>query len=178
MEADVVLALAAAAVVAGAPANLQVNFPRSIGSFVYYVRGTYKGAVRAFGHPSYRKPDSAVSCTVGWSSKGLRIYFRSVDHACRAKRLATAEYSGATILSRRWSVDRGLRVGDSFDRMRKLYPLSEQRDEHHPHRWRVRSALAVQPFTHHRRRAFLDAEFRNLRIYRIDMGYETGGFGR
>ena len=172
------LALAAALVVAGAPANLQVNFPRSIGPFVYYVRGTYKGAVSAFGRPTYKKTTSAVNCTVGWSSKGLRIYFRSVEHPCRARKLATAEYTGATILSRRWSVDRGLRVGDSFAKMRKLYPLSAQRDMHHKHRWRVRSALAVQPYTHHKRRAFLDAEFRNLRIYRIDMGYEYGTFTR
>jgi hypothetical protein len=117
-----------------------------------------------------------VSCTVGWASKGLRIYFRSVSRPCRARSLATGEYSGATFLSRRWSIDRGLRVGDSWERMRKLYPLSEQRDRFNKHKWRVRQAVSVQPGTMHKRRAFIDAEFRNRRIYRIDIGYEYGTF--
>jgi hypothetical protein len=171
-----VIALAAAVTLAGAPANYQVDFPRSIGSFTYFVKGTYRGAVRAFGQPTYRKTTAAVTCTVGWSSKGLRIYFTSPAHPCSRSGLAAAQYTGATFLSRRWSVDRGLRVRDSWPRMRKLYPESQQRDEHHKHRWRVRSALAVQPGTMHKRRAFIDAEFRNRRIYRIDIGYEYGTF--
>ena len=172
------VAVAAAVVLAGIPADRQVIFPRSIGAFTYYVRGTYRDAVDAFGRPTYRKTSSAVSCTVGWAGKGLRIYFRSVSRPCRARSLATAEYSGATFLSRRWSIDRGLRVGDSWERMRQLYPLSEQRDMHHKHRWRVRSALSVQPVTRHKRRAFIDAEFRNRRVVRIDTGYEYGTFTR
>ena len=172
------IALAAALVLTGAPASYQVNFPRAIGSFTYFVRGTYSAAVRAFGRPTYRKTTAAVTCTVGWSSKGLRIYFASPARPCSRAGLAAAQYTGATFLSRRWSIDRGLRVGDSWARMRKLYPLSEQRDEHHKHRWRVRSALAVQPGTMHKRRAFIDANFHNRRIYRIDIGYEYGTFTR
>ena len=172
------IALAAALVLTGAPASYQVNFPRAIGSFTYFVRGTYSAAVRAFGRPTYRKTTAAVTCTVGWSSKGLRVYFASPARPCSRAGLAAAQYTGATFLSRRWSIDRGLRVGDSWARMRKLYPLSEQRDEHHKHRWRVRSALAVQPGTMHKRRAFIDANFHNRRIYRIDIGYEYGTFTR
>ena len=168
------VALVAAVVLTGAPTNYTVNFPRAIGEWTYFVRGTYRNAVRVFGHPSSLRTSSPVACRVSWGSKGLLISFRSPAHPCRAASLATAEYAAASIVSRKWSVDRGLRVGDSFARMRKLYPFSEQRDMHNKHRWRVRQALAVQPGTMHRRRAYLDALFRNKHIYRIDMGYEFG----
>jgi hypothetical protein len=166
------IALAAAVVLTGAPANYHVNFPRAIGSFTYYVRGTYREAVRAFGPPSYRRTTSAVACRVGWVTKGLRIYFRSPAHPCRRHNLLSGEFSSATFVSRRWSIDRGVRVGDSFGRMRHLYPYSEQRDMFNKHRWRLRTAIAVQPGTMHKRRAFLDAFFVNRRIARIELGYQ------
>jgi hypothetical protein len=84
------------------------------------VAPTRRNAIRAYGKPDQR---DANGCRNIWQRRGLR--------------LITADFSGGPpcrpstpvqmikLTSRRWRTERGLRVGDSLDRVRELYP--EQR---------------------------------------------------
>jgi hypothetical protein len=160
-------------VILATPGDHQVVFPRSIGAYVYYAQGTYGGAVHAFGKPSSTRAVSAVSCQVNWADQGLRLYFRSPERPCAAGSLRTSQYMAATILSRRWSVDRGVRVGDSFRKLKRLYPLIEQ-STYDKSRWRLRRVMVVIPKTHARAFAGLDAVMRYGRVLRFEMAYQYG----
>jgi hypothetical protein len=106
------------------------------------VAPTRRNAIRAFGRPDMR---DRQGCPNRW--RRLRL------------RLVTADFGGGPpcapgtpiqrlqISSRRWSTERGLRVGDSLDRVRELYPeLRRFSDLYGPApAWRHEWALVLEP---------------------------------
>jgi hypothetical protein len=104
---------------------------RRLASYRYYHLGSapvtsYEDAVGTFGKPSSRSTDDVKRsnlCTVRWSRLGLEMGFANAPPGtCRLSRLRTSAWYGATVYSRRWQTERGLRVGDSVARLRDLYP--------------------------------------------------------
>ncbi|HEX6024280.1 MAG TPA: hypothetical protein VFZ00_19990 [Solirubrobacter sp.] len=101
-----------------------------------------RNAIRAFGRPDRK---DANGCGNIWRRLGLR--------------LITADFSGGPpctprtriqqieITSKRWTTERGLRVGDSLDRVRELYPkvrrFTDLYGEAGPYRYRW--ALVLEP---------------------------------
>jgi hypothetical protein len=98
-----------------------------LGAFEFYPGGrvaSYRPALAAFG-----KPDAQGSayqsnvCTVRWTSLGVDLDFASTLKPCQ--NLARSAWYGATVYAPRWKTDRGLRVGDSIQRLRALYPKAK-----------------------------------------------------
>jgi hypothetical protein len=82
------------------------------------VAPTRGNAVRAYGRPDSR---DETGCLNRWTRLGIRI--RTEDFGGRAGHCTRgAGVQHVEVLSRRWATERGLRVGDSLDRVRKLYP--------------------------------------------------------
>jgi hypothetical protein len=66
-----------------------------------------------------------------------------------------------------------VRVGDSFRKLKRLYPLIEQ-STYDKSRWRLRRVMVVIPKTHARAFAGLDAVMRYGRVLRFEMAYQYG----
>jgi hypothetical protein len=110
------------------PANdFHVVLNRRIGPYQDYLHGKYAQSVQAFGRPSSRGTTYQSNiCTVRWGALGLDMDF--VVDLTPCKDIAQAGWYGATFYVRRWTADRGLRVGDTVTRMRKLYPHAKLKD--------------------------------------------------
>jgi hypothetical protein len=82
----------------------------------------YGKAVFALGEPS-SVSGSGVPCTARWSGLGLRILFTSFGGAtsCSGANAQRAVVKGPAGRNA-WRTQRGLRVGDSLARLRRLYP--------------------------------------------------------
>jgi hypothetical protein len=82
----------------------------------------YGKAVAALGEPT-RVDGAGVPCTARWSHLGLSILFTSFggETACTETLAQRAVVKGPNA-RRSWHTERGLRVGDSFERLRRLYP--------------------------------------------------------
>lgn len=90
--------------------------------------GTLPAAIKAFGQPSTRRdPHDPSNCNVTWKSIGVTALFYNLAGADPCKR---SGFSGfflkATMTDRRWQTDKGLRIGDSVARLRRIYPRSRQ----------------------------------------------------
>jgi hypothetical protein len=100
---------------------------RRIGSYFYkrahaLPRGDYAAAVASFGESNSSRRDGNL-CHTRWVKLGLEIDFVNVMGRCSVKLLRKSGlWYGASATSRRWKTDRGLRVGDSLERLRSLYP--------------------------------------------------------
>jgi hypothetical protein len=115
---------------------------RRLGSYRYYHLNpgpvtSYEDAVETFGRPSSRStenPERSNLCTVRWRRLGLEMGFANAPpDPCRLARLGNAAWYGATVYSRRWQTERGLRVGDSVARLRDLYPNARFSENSPPH---------------------------------------------
>jgi hypothetical protein len=124
----------------------------------------YAAARAAFGPPSSTRPLGRAGqtnlCLVYWTSLGLQLGFASVPHPCRATSLRRAKWYGATLTSARWRTDRGLRVGDSLARVRRLYPRARPRGDG---TW----TLVARPAPSGEPRPGLDVRVRNGRVSRL-----------
>ena len=137
------LALATPAVGAGTGTSLVIvtSGPRAqhrIGGYLVArdPGRSYPAAVKAFGLPSARAPGGAGSCTVRWQGLGLAMTFSSSEPApCASSRLGRSVWFGATASGVRWRTDRGLAVGDSLARLRRLYPQAYLRARPSPAAW-------------------------------------------
>jgi hypothetical protein len=148
------LALAGSALIAltaAAPASARLTVRASesrgvvaMGKFHPRRSPTLRSAIWAFGRPTSRRHQSGANgCRVWWPRLGLIIHFASFGHprgvtACNA-RVGLAQT--ATIKGRRvgrWRTSRGLRGGDSRERLQDLYPNAEQ----HGSRWWLVSAYS------------------------------------
>lgn len=114
-------------VVAGGP-----RIERRIGSF-HFLRdlGRYPAAVREFGRPSSRTAGTGRRdnlCVVRWARLGLRMEFAATPAGpCSDSALGRSAWAGATLDAGPWRTDRGLRLGDSLDRLRRVYPQASYR---------------------------------------------------
>jgi hypothetical protein len=76
-----------------------------------------RNAIRAYGRPDRR---DAAGCGNVWRRLGLRLI--TADFGGGPACAGTTRIQRITITSNRWVTERGLRVGDSLDRVRELYP--------------------------------------------------------
>jgi hypothetical protein len=94
---------------------------RAIGDFKPAQNPRLRAAIRAFGQPSGSSGGGEI-CRVRWARLGVRIQFQNfggVD-SCEPRhgRAQKAIVSG----DRRWRTTKGLRIGDSVARLRRLHP--------------------------------------------------------
>jgi hypothetical protein len=108
---------------------------RRVGPY-YYQRDiesgkSYTVAVETFGPPSSQGHYYQSNlCIVRWTRLGLEISFTgSVSNPCASKSLRKSGWWETHMYSRRWQTDRGLRVGDSEKRLRRLYPKARFSDK-------------------------------------------------
>jgi hypothetical protein len=154
-----------AAAARGGP-GYRVVFPHRIGAFA--LGGSYRKAVAVFGRPSDFRRRWGGICELSWDRLGLRMSFRTPEKSpCSRGGLAEAKWNEATILSRRWIVDRGVRVGDSWARVRRVYSLERL--------WRAGVLLSQRaiPLAHTQyiRYIELEAIFHDGRVSRFDLSY-------
>lgn len=91
------------------------------GPYHYLGRGSYRAAVAAFGPPALSQARANV-CRASWPHAGIVVSFATAPPACSAGGLREAAWYGMTLFGPRWRNTRGLRVGDSVARVRRLYP--------------------------------------------------------
>lgn len=92
---------------------------------------TLRGATSVFGEPSECRilPVTKFS-SVRWQRLGLRMEFGSYGpypsggNACTAR--AHARLSRVFVSGRRWRTSRGLRIGDTQERLSELYPYANR----------------------------------------------------
>ena len=75
-----------------------------------------RNAIRAYGRPDRR---DANGCANVWRRLGLRII--TADFGGGPPCASTTRIQKITVTSTRWVTERGLRVGDSYDRTLQLY---------------------------------------------------------
>ena len=122
-------ALAAAPAAAARPGGVIRTGPdgvTALGSWHVSTHSTFPAAVRALGPASeVHAHSSGTSCTgTGiWSGLGLRIVFTSFGGGsyCQSVRAQKGTISGVAG-RRHWRTARGLRVGDSLGKLKRLYP--------------------------------------------------------
>lgn len=121
-----VFALALAGASAAAPRDSIVVPSVRLGAFEFYPEGgkrvgSYEDAVAAFGKADAKGTVYQSNiCTVRWTKRGIDLDFASTLKPCA--NLLRGSWYGATVYTSRWRTNRGLRVGDTVQRMRSLYP--------------------------------------------------------
>ena len=124
------LALACAAGAAAAPAPtppLVIQGDRVVaGVPILTSRATIQARL---GAPDSARRTGEYSCRLVWRRLGLTMSLLdlSTGRPCRAGVL-----QAATVTSRAWRTTKGLRVGDSVSRLRRLYPAARLRDPGFP----------------------------------------------
>jgi hypothetical protein len=116
-----VLTVALTSTASAAP-SFVIKRDSDIGGFVLARNGKISGAIAVYGNPTSREQFGYDECTVVWAALGIQSTFsHSYDNPCALSgcHLETA------ITGRQWKTDRGLRVGDSLPRLRKLYPRAK-----------------------------------------------------
>ena len=88
----------------------ETNFPGG-------VTPNRRNAIRAYGRPDGKNPQG---CPNKWKKLGLRMI--TADFGGGPACAGTTAIQRLVITSPKWSTERGLRVGDSLDRVRELYP--------------------------------------------------------
>jgi hypothetical protein len=85
-------------------------------------------AVFALGRPTYVENPDIPGCRATWRRLGLRIQFESfsVADSCDDGKAQSAVVKGRRG-RRSWRTQRGLRVGDSYVRLKRLYPNARRK---------------------------------------------------
>jgi hypothetical protein len=88
----------------------------------------YPKAVHALGTPSHVKNPDIPGCLATWARLGLKIQFESfgVAHGCNEGKAQAAVVKGHRGRVS-WRTQRGLRVGDSFEKLQRLYPKARRK---------------------------------------------------
>jgi hypothetical protein len=120
------LGAALAALPAAAGAGLVVRGDEQLAGYRVKADGTLGGAREAFGRPSRLDRTSGATCVAGWSSIGLRIGFYNLGGANPCGR-TTGHFSNALVAGPRWHTSRGLWVGDTARKLRRIYPSARNR---------------------------------------------------
>jgi hypothetical protein len=81
------------------------------------VAPTRRNAIRAYGKPDGKSPSG---CPNKWRKLGVRIV--TADFGGGPACAASTPVQTIVVTGRRWATERGLKVGDSLDRVRELYP--------------------------------------------------------
>ena len=107
-----------------------------IGGYAVKSDGMLRGVIDEYGPPtSKRRRWGRVGCLVGWRGAGLSILFYNLGggDACRPD---DGRFRTAAMTGRLWVTAKGLRVGDSVARLRRLYPgATYHASGHYPRSW-------------------------------------------
>jgi hypothetical protein len=111
-------------------------------SFPGGVRPIRRNAIRAYGRPDKR---DANGCGNIWRRYGLRLI--TADFGGGPPCRNSTPIQRIVITSPRWTTERGLRVGDSLDKVRQLYPELQRFTELYGNErvWRYEWALVLEP---------------------------------
>jgi hypothetical protein len=90
-------------------------------SFPGGVAPTRANAIRAYGKPDGKSPSG---CANKWKALGVRIV--TADFGGGPACARSTPVQAIVVTGRRWVTERGLRIGDSLDRVRELYPELER----------------------------------------------------
>jgi hypothetical protein len=116
-------------------------------------------AIRAFGKPSSRHSRQGGSaCEVRWTKLRLHIKFANYGGLDACSRRGGLAQSVRIARSGKWRTTRNLRVDDSVDQLRHLYPGAI----HHGTQWWLKTAVSHIGTTH--RYAVLAARTRDKRV--------------
>jgi hypothetical protein len=107
-----------------------------IGSFRFEQDASLQAATKAFGPPdSRRRGSQGINCDLRWDARGLELAFvSSIGKACAP---SYGFFCSATITGDAWKTDRGLRIGDSIERLRSLYPAAAKLSAGFMQTWRL-----------------------------------------
>jgi hypothetical protein len=86
-------------------------------SFPGGVTPNRRNAIKAYGKPDGKSPQG---CPNKWKKLGVRIV--TADFGDGPPCAATTPVQQIVITGRQWTTERGLKIGDSIDRARELYP--------------------------------------------------------
>ncbi len=88
----------------------------------------YPKAVYALGTPSHVKNPDIPGCAATWANLGLKIQFESFGggQSCADGRAQSAVVKGHRGRVT-WRTQRGLRVGDSYRKLKRLYPNARRK---------------------------------------------------
>ena len=119
--AAIVAALALAGTALAAPPQLVIVGDTSIAGFRVKRDGTLEGAIAALGTPTARRSTSRASCRIAWTNLGVWMGFYNLGgrDACSRR---YGYFSYAVIVTRRWRTSKGLSIGDSRAKLRRLFP--------------------------------------------------------
>ncbi len=107
------------------PSGRTVVRGSAVGTIVFREPKTLRRATEEFGAPTSRRRTQDY-CHVSWGALGLTIVLNRVG---RGDPCSQDEVVGAVVKGRRWQTSRGLRVGDSFGRLKSLYPNAVARPD-------------------------------------------------
>jgi hypothetical protein len=112
------------ALVVTAALALVIQGDTRLGSYAVKGDGSLGGAIAAFGRPSGRWR-TGIGCTTRWRALGLRIDWYNLGGAdpCSPR---GGRFYRALVTGRGWRTAKGLRVGDSAERLRRLFPRAER----------------------------------------------------
>jgi hypothetical protein len=146
-----------------------------IGSFNLRLDPTLQGATEAFGAPTRvakKRPISWNICQARWPEHGLTITFYNLggQDSCEPQ---YGRFASATLTDRRWRTAKGLRIGDTFQKLTRMYA---------PRYWKGEWATLLSEI----RRAdcslprgclyrILEAKVMNGRVVAFRVNYTAGG---
>jgi hypothetical protein len=90
-------------------------------SFPGGVTPNRRNAIKAYGKPDGKSPQG---CPNKWKKLGVRIV--TADFGGGPACAGTTPVQQIVITGRQWTTERGLKIGDSLDRARELYPELER----------------------------------------------------
>jgi hypothetical protein len=101
-----------------------------LGSWRVDRKPTYAAAIDAYGNASECRPALGYAALAVWRSAGFRMFVTTLGVLPKGATFCTAPealYIDWLIVDgKRWRTARGLRVGDTVDRLRRLYPSARR----------------------------------------------------
>jgi hypothetical protein len=100
-----------------------------------------RNAIKAYGKPDGKSPQG---CPNKWKQLGVRIV--TADFGGGPPCASTTRVQQIVITGKQWTTERGLKIGDSLDRVRELYPeLKRFNDLYGKNKyWRYSWALVLE----------------------------------
>ena len=170
IAAAVVLALATSPSALGHEPSFVIQGDFRIGGYAVKRDGSLRGMIAAFDQPSTVRRGTRYReiCYVAWRPIGLRVTFYNLGggNPCAPE---LGRFSRATMTSKRWRTTLGLRVGDSVQRLRTLYPRARTQGAS---RWLV---VRRSPFGEGGLYAGLAARMLRGRVRAFVVQYPAGG---
>ena len=110
-------------------------------SFPSGVTPNRRNAIKAYGKPDGKSPQG---CPNKWKTLGVRMV--TADFGGGPACAGTTPVQQLVVTGKQWTTERGLKVGDSLDRVRELYPELERFSKLYGNnkRWRYSWALVLE----------------------------------